>query len=144
MISTTNINQAKNEIKKEKLPIIVHSQTHEFNRKILEYGKFQILLSPELAGKKRPPKTTRFRPKPRHGKNRNKKQSSNRNRSPSSPRTKRQKRKSNQIRKNKTKHKNLQKSQNKNNPNQRKGQKRRPSLSPIARSFNSTNVVYNY
>lgn len=55
MISTTNIEQAKNLIKKEKQkgikPIIVQAQNDEFNRKILEYGHFDILLSPE-AGKR--------------------------------------------------------------------------------------------
>jgi RNase P/RNase MRP subunit p30 len=65
MINTTNIQQAKNEINRAArigaggrgagkvcdqrnksccAPIIVQSQTLEFNRKILEYGKFQILL----------------------------------------------------------------------------------------------------
>jgi RNase P/RNase MRP subunit p30 len=52
MISTSNFQQAKDQIKKEiqskiKL-IIVKSQNQEFDRKILEYGKFDILLSPEL------------------------------------------------------------------------------------------------
>lgn len=48
MISTTNIEQAKNLIKisKEK-PIIVLAQNDDFNRKILEYGKFDILLGIE-------------------------------------------------------------------------------------------------
>jgi len=51
MINTTNIEQAKKEIKeaekrKERL-IIVKAQNVDFNRKILEYGKFNILLSPE-------------------------------------------------------------------------------------------------
>lgn len=47
MINTKNLQQAKNQIKKEKPPIIVKAQDLEFNRKILEYGKFQILLSTE-------------------------------------------------------------------------------------------------
>lgn len=54
MINTNNIEQAKREIKttKEK-PIIVKSQTKEFNRKILEYGKFNILLSIESSTEKK-------------------------------------------------------------------------------------------
>ena len=48
MISTSNIEQAKMLLKAEKTkPIIVLAKDNEFNRKILEYGKFQILLSPE-------------------------------------------------------------------------------------------------
>ncbi len=53
MISTNRLEQAKNFIKKEKQEnkvVIVKAQDDEFNRKILEYGKFDILLSPE-AGK---------------------------------------------------------------------------------------------
>ena len=50
MISTTSLQEAKNKIRSviEK-PIIVKAQNVEFNRKIIEYGKFQILLSPELS-----------------------------------------------------------------------------------------------
>lgn len=48
MISTINPEQAKNQIKKavaeNKKPIIVKAQSLDFNRKILEYGKFNILL----------------------------------------------------------------------------------------------------
>ena len=48
MISTSNIEQAKNQIKKSKeKPLIILAQNDEFNRKLLEYGKFDILLSPE-------------------------------------------------------------------------------------------------
>jgi len=48
MIDITNVEQAKMLIKAEKeKPIIVQAQNNEFNRKILEYGKFQILISPE-------------------------------------------------------------------------------------------------
>jgi len=43
MISTNNIEQAKKLIKSEKKPIIVNAQDEEFNRKILEHGKFSIL-----------------------------------------------------------------------------------------------------
>lgn len=53
MISTTKLETAKKLIKisKEK-PIIVNAQNNEFNRKIIEYGKFDILLSIELGDKK--------------------------------------------------------------------------------------------
>lgn len=45
MISTPNLQQAKNQIKNSKeKQTIVKSQNPEFDRKILEYGKFQILL----------------------------------------------------------------------------------------------------
>ncbi|MFH1802762.1 MAG: hypothetical protein ABH864_04940 [archaeon] len=44
IISTKNIQQAKNQIRTAKRPIILQAQDLEFNRKILEYGKFQILL----------------------------------------------------------------------------------------------------
>jgi len=47
MINTTNIEQAKNLIKRAEKPIIVKAQNDEFNRKILEYGKFDIILSIE-------------------------------------------------------------------------------------------------
>lgn len=44
IIITSNIQQAKNQIKLAKAPIIIKAQDLEFNRKLLEYGKFQILL----------------------------------------------------------------------------------------------------
>lgn len=53
MIDTTNIEQAKNLIKKEEKPVIVLAQNDEFNRKILEYGKFNILLSIERGKRQR-------------------------------------------------------------------------------------------
>ena len=56
MISTSNLNEAKKQIQKDKHPIIVESQDPEFDRKILEYGKFDILLSPEKNGKRDKPK----------------------------------------------------------------------------------------
>jgi len=53
MINTTNIEQAKKEIKKaiseNKKQIIVKAQDVEFNRKILEYGNFNILLDPHFS-----------------------------------------------------------------------------------------------
>jgi len=54
MINATNIEQAKGLIKSSKeKPIIVQAQNDDFNRKILEYGKFDILLSPEAGKRKR-------------------------------------------------------------------------------------------
>ncbi|MBS3088480.1 hypothetical protein J4402_01740 [Candidatus Pacearchaeota archaeon] len=54
MITTPNINQAKEQIKKTaEKPIIVQSPSDEFSRKILEYGKFQILLLPKSQNKDR-------------------------------------------------------------------------------------------
>jgi len=48
MINTINLEQAKKLIKNStKKQIIVKAQDLEFNRKILEYGKFEILLSIE-------------------------------------------------------------------------------------------------
>jgi len=52
LISTSNIETAKKLIKKSKSPIIVEAKDNTFNRKILEYGKFDILLSPEIGGKR--------------------------------------------------------------------------------------------
>ena len=54
MISTNNLEQAKKEIKnaKEK-QIIVKAQSLEFNRKILEYGQFNILLSIESSARQK-------------------------------------------------------------------------------------------
>src|SRR3989338_6980765 len=48
MINTANLNEARKQIQntKEK-PIIVKSQNPEFDRKILEFGNFNILLSVE-------------------------------------------------------------------------------------------------
>lgn len=54
MISTTNIEQAKNLIKKAaEKPIVVQAQNDEFNRKILEYGRFDILLGVERGNRQR-------------------------------------------------------------------------------------------
>jgi len=48
MIISTKIEEVKNKIKKpSEKPAIVLSQDDSFNRKIIEYGKFDILLSPE-------------------------------------------------------------------------------------------------
>ena len=43
-INTSNLEQAKNQLKKAEKQIIVYAQDDNFNRKILEYGKFDILL----------------------------------------------------------------------------------------------------
>jgi RNase P/RNase MRP subunit p30 len=54
MISTNNIEQAKNLIKKsKKKSLIVLAQNDEFNRKVLEYGHFDILLGVEKGERKR-------------------------------------------------------------------------------------------
>lgn len=52
MIDTNNLEEAKKLIKLEKHPIIIKAKDDLFNRKILDYGKFDILLSPELGEKK--------------------------------------------------------------------------------------------
>ena len=52
MINTTNIEEAKKLIKKEETPKIISAQNDEFNRKILEYGNFDILLSMETGQRK--------------------------------------------------------------------------------------------
>lgn len=56
MISTSNLEQAKHLIKAEKRPVIVQAQDEIFNRKILEYGKFDILLSIEKTAQQDKPK----------------------------------------------------------------------------------------
>jgi len=56
MINTKNITEAKKLIKKSKKPIIIKSQNTTFDRKIIESGKFEILLSPETKGEKDHPK----------------------------------------------------------------------------------------
>ncbi len=48
MIFAKKIEEVKNKIKKSsEKPLIVVSQDDLFNRKVIEYGKFDILLSPE-------------------------------------------------------------------------------------------------
>lgn len=57
LINERNIEKAKNKIKNSKeKPIIVKAQDDNFNRKILEYGKFDVLLSiePKRATLKKP------------------------------------------------------------------------------------------
>lgn len=57
MINTSNLEQAKSLIKQEiqakTKPIIVIAQNDNFNRGVLEYGKFDILLSPEKGKRER-------------------------------------------------------------------------------------------
>ena len=45
IINTPSLEQAKKQIKEEDPPIIVKAQDPEFNRKILEYGKFDMLIA---------------------------------------------------------------------------------------------------
>jgi len=52
IINIQNIEKAKKEIKKANHPIIVQAQSDNFNRKILEYGKFDILLSVESGNRR--------------------------------------------------------------------------------------------
>ncbi len=47
IINTDNIEKAKQLIKTAQAPIIVQAKNEEFNRKIMEYGKFDIILSLE-------------------------------------------------------------------------------------------------
>jgi RNase P/RNase MRP subunit p30 len=54
IISTSNLEQVKNQIKKSKdKPLIIEAQNDEFNRKILEYGHFDIILGIEKGDRKR-------------------------------------------------------------------------------------------
>jgi len=48
LINTFQIEEAKKLIKKAKKPVIVRAQDYEFNRKIMEYGKFDVLLFPSF------------------------------------------------------------------------------------------------
>ena len=45
MINFSNLEQAKRAISKEEYPKIILAQNDEFNRKIIEYGKFDIIFS---------------------------------------------------------------------------------------------------
>lgn len=47
IINEINLEKAKRLIKLSKNPVIVLAQDEEYNRKVLEYGKFDVLLSPE-------------------------------------------------------------------------------------------------
>lgn len=49
MIDTKDINEARKLIKSECKPIVIKAQNLQFNRSILESGKFDILLSAELS-----------------------------------------------------------------------------------------------
>lgn len=52
MINTLSIEEAKKLLNKEQSPKIILAQDDIFNRKILEYGKFDILLSIEKGSRK--------------------------------------------------------------------------------------------
>ena len=52
MINTQNIEEAKKMLKKEQSLKVVLAQNYEFNRKILEHGHFDVLLSPESGNRK--------------------------------------------------------------------------------------------
>ena len=55
IIQSSNINEVKNLIKRKETskPIIIRAQSDIFNRKILEFGHFNILLGIEKGNKKR-------------------------------------------------------------------------------------------
>ena len=52
MINNQSIEKTKQLLKAESSPKIIQGQNDEYNRKILEYGKFDILLSPESGSRK--------------------------------------------------------------------------------------------
>ncbi len=52
MINTPNVEEAKRLMKKEESPKVVLAQNDDFNRKILENGRFDILLSVGAHNKK--------------------------------------------------------------------------------------------
>ncbi len=52
MIDTDNLDLARKQIRIAKRPIIVLAKGDEFNRRILEYGKFDVLLSIESGGRR--------------------------------------------------------------------------------------------
>ena len=52
IINTNNLEKVRQLLKKEPSPIIIQAQNDEYNRKLLEHGNFQILLSPESGSRK--------------------------------------------------------------------------------------------
>jgi len=56
IVSTTSIEKAKQLIKKESPPIVVQAFDDNFNRKLLEYGKFDVLLGIERGKRRNHPK----------------------------------------------------------------------------------------
>lgn len=48
MINNPSVEKTKQLLKNEPSPKIILAQNDDYNRKILEYGKFDILLSPEV------------------------------------------------------------------------------------------------
>ncbi len=53
MIDTSDLEQAKIKIRKSNGKIVVRAQNQIFNRKIISYGRFHILLFPSNVSKKR-------------------------------------------------------------------------------------------
>ena len=52
MINNPSIEKTKQLLKAEPSPKIIQAQNDDYNRKIIEYGKFDILLSPESGNRK--------------------------------------------------------------------------------------------
>lgn len=52
MINNPSIEKTKQVLKAEPSPKIIQGQNDEYNRKMLEYGKFDILLSPDSGNRK--------------------------------------------------------------------------------------------
>ena len=60
MINTGDIELARKLIQKEKKPVIVKAQNGEFNRKILDNGRFDVLLFPEQDERSKKDKLKKF------------------------------------------------------------------------------------
>jgi len=52
IINANNLEAARKSMRKEPSPVIILGQNDLFNRKILEHGKFDVLLSPERGERK--------------------------------------------------------------------------------------------
>jgi len=52
MVNTENIDEAKELIRKSRNPIIIEAKSSDFNRKILDYGKFNIISGLEYTKEK--------------------------------------------------------------------------------------------
>jgi RNase P/RNase MRP subunit p30 len=52
MINTSDINEAKKQISHSDKPIIIQSKDPAFNRKIIEYGKFDVILNIEKSAER--------------------------------------------------------------------------------------------
>ena len=55
-INITNIEKVKIQIRKSESPIAVQAQNNTFNRKMLEYGRFDTLILPTKTKNRRTPK----------------------------------------------------------------------------------------